>query len=100
MVPRTVPRRNTLNNVLSGCDNVVGSGQDAVVCHKLLKPGVSNGSTKLWVAPLSTSIVRVKSPEQRLAADRATFIAMKAPKPHQASGGSAAMAPKERVLVR
>ena len=34
----------------------------------------------MWVAPLSTSIVRVKSPEQRLAADRATFIAMKAPK--------------------
>ena len=34
----------------------------------------------MWVAPLSTSIVRVKSPEQRLAADRAAFIAMKAPK--------------------
>ena len=31
----------------------------------------------MWVAPLSTSIVRVKSPEQRLAADRATIIAMK-----------------------
>ena len=34
----------------------------------------------MWVAQLSTSIVGVKSPEQRLAADRATFIAMKAPK--------------------
>ena len=34
----------------------------------------------MWVAPLSTIIVRVKSTEQRLAADRATFIAMKAPK--------------------
>ena len=32
------------------------------------------------MAPLSTSIVTVKSPEQSLAADRATFIAMKAPK--------------------
>ena len=34
----------------------------------------------MWVAPLSASIVRVKPPEQRLAADKATFIAMKAPK--------------------
>ena len=34
----------------------------------------------MWVAPLSTSIVRVKSPEQRLAADRPTFSVMKAPK--------------------
>ena len=32
------------------------------------------------MAPLSTSVVRVKSPEQRLAADRPTFIVMKAPK--------------------
>ena len=34
----------------------------------------------MWVAPLSTSIVRVKSPEKRRTTDRATFIAMKAPK--------------------
>ena len=73
-------RRNTVKNVTSGCDNGMGNGQDAVVRHKLLKSGVSNGSTKFWVAPLSTSIVRVKSPEQRLAADRATLIAMKTPK--------------------
>ena len=26
-------------NALSGCDNGVGNGQDAVVSHKLLKPG-------------------------------------------------------------
>ena len=38
MVPRTVPV-TTLKNVLSGCDNGVGNGQDAVVSHKLLKPG-------------------------------------------------------------
>ena len=33
----------------------------------------------MWVAPVYTTIVIVKSPEQRLAADRETFIAMKAP---------------------
>ena len=32
-------RRNTLKNVLFGCDDGVGNGQDALVSHKLLKPG-------------------------------------------------------------
>ena len=41
---------------------------------------VRNGSTKLWVAPLSTIIVRTVSSEQKLAADRAVVVPTNAPK--------------------
>ena len=40
--------------------------------------GVSNGSTKLWVAPLSTIIVRTVSLAQKLHADRAVVVATNA----------------------
>ena len=39
-----------------------------------------NGSAKLCVAPLSTSMVRVESSEKTLAADEVTVVAMNAPK--------------------
>ena len=53
----------------------------------------------MWVAPLSTRIVRVKSPEQRLAADRATFIAMKATKTPSGKWRFCGDGSEERVLV-
>ena len=42
--------------------------------------GVRNGSTNLWLAPLSTIIVRTVSSEEELAADGAVVIATNEPK--------------------
>ena len=51
-----------------------------MVARELFQPGVRNGSTKLWVASLSTIIVRTVSSEWKLAADRAGVVATNAPK--------------------
>ena len=61
--------------------------------------GVRNGSTKLWVAPLSTIIVRIVSSEQKLAADRAVVVATNAPKALRGCRGSAEVTPEELVQV-
>ena len=41
--------------------------------------GLRNGSTKLWVAPLSPIIVRTVSSGKKLAVDRAVVVATSAP---------------------
>ena len=56
-----------------------------------------NGSTKLWVAPLSTIIVRVVSSEKNRVAEKAVVVTTNAPKAPSGCRGSAEVTASELI---